>query len=297
MGNLKEIRNRIVSVKSTQQITRAMKMVSAAKLKKATDAIVRIRPYSYKLKEVIETLAEGIEDLHSNPYYDNRPELKVLLIPVTSDKGLCGSYNTNIIRETQRQLNLYKNRRDKRAKLDLLCIGKKGAEYFKKHGYNVIHSYTNMSVHTKYETVEEIATWVLDEFRLKEYDSVKFIYNTFKNAAVYYTTLEKFLPIETEPSKKKSFKNSSVNNFIFEPTEDEIISELIPTSLKVNFFRVVLESIASEHGARMTAMDNATENAEELIGELLLGYNKARQANITNEILEIVSGANALREG
>ena len=297
MWNLKEIRNRIVSVKSTQQITRAMKMVSAAKLKKATDAIVRIRPYSYKLKEVIETLADSIDDLNSNPFYDRRPELKVLLIPVTSDKGLCGSYNTNIIRETQRQLNLYKTRKDKRAKLDLLCVGKKGAEYFKKHGYNIIQSYTNMTVHTKYETIDEIATWVLEEFRLKEYDVVKFIYNTFKNAAVYYTTLEKFLQIETEPYKKKSFKDTTVNNFIFEPTEEEIISELIPTSLKVNFFRVVLESIASEHGARMTAMDNATENAEELIGDLLLGYNKARQASITNEILEIVGGANALREG
>ena len=297
MGNLKEIRNRIVSVKSTQQITRAMKMVSAAKLKKATDAIVRIRPYSYKLKEVIETLAEGIDDLHSNPFYDKRPEIKVLIIPVTSDKGLCGSYNTSVIRETQRQLNLYKTRRDKRAKLDLVCIGKKGAEYFKKHGFNVIQTYTNMSVHTKYETVEEIAAWVLEQFRLKEYDTVKFVYNTFKNAAVYYTTLEKFLPIEVEPSKKKSFKDITVHNFIFEPNEEEIISELIPMSLRVNFFRVVLESIASEHGARMTAMDNATENAEDIINELKLNYNKARQASITNEILEIVGGANALREG
>jgi len=274
-----------------------MKMVSAAKLKKATDAIVRIRPYSYKLKEVIETLAEGIDDLHSNPYYDKRPEIKVLLIPVTSDKGLCGSYNTSIIRETQRQLNLYKTRRDKRAKLDLVCIGKKGAEYFKKHGYNVIQTHTNMSVYTKYEIVEDIATRVLDEFRLKEYDTIKFIYNTFKNAAVYYTTLEKFLPIEVEPSKKKSFKDIIVHNFIFEPTEEEIINELIPMSLRVNFFRVILESIASEHGARMTAMDNATENAEDLINELKLHYNKARQASITSEILEIVGGANALREG
>jgi F-type H+-transporting ATPase subunit gamma len=297
MGNLKEIRNRIVSVKSTQQITRAMKMVSAAKLKKATDAIVRIRPYSYKLKEVIETLAEGIEDLHSNPFYDRRPEIKVLIIPVTSDKGLCGSYNTSVIRETQRQLNLYKTRRDKRAKLDLLCIGKKGAEHFKKHGYNVIQTYTNMSVHTKYDTVEDIAAWVLTQFKLKEYDTVKFVYNTFKNAAVYYTTLEKFLPIEVEPSKKKSFKDITVHNFIFEPNEEDIIAELIPTSLRVNFFRVVLESIASEHGARMTAMDNATENAEDLVNELKLHYNKARQASITNEILEIVGGANALREG
>lgn len=297
MGNLKEIRNRIVSVKSTQQITRAMKMVSAAKLKKATDAIVRIRPYSYKLKEVIETLAEGIDDLHSNPFYDKRPEIKVLIIPVTSDKGLCGSYNTSVIRETQRQLNLYKTRRDKRAKLDLVCIGKKAAEYFKKHGFNVIQTYTNMSVHTKYETVDEIAAWVLNEFRLKEYDTIKFVYNTFKNAAVYYTTLEKFLPIEVEPSKKKSFKNITVHNFIFEPTEEEIIDELIPTSLRVNFFRVILESIASEHGARMTAMDNATENAEDIINELKLNYNKARQASITNEILEIVGGANALRDG
>jgi F-type H+-transporting ATPase subunit gamma len=297
MGNLKEIRNRIVSVKSTQQITRAMKMVSAAKLKKATDAIIRIRPYSYKLKEVIETLADGIDDLQSNPYYDRRPEIKVLIIPVTSDKGLCGSYNSSVIRETQRQLNLYKTRRDKRAKLDLVCIGKKGAEFFKKHGFNVIQTYTNMSVHTKYDTVEEIAAWVLDQFKLKEYDTVKFVYNTFKNAAVYYTTLEKFLPIETEPSKKKSFKDITVHNFIFEPNEEQIISELIPTSLRVNFFRVVLESIASEHGARMTAMDNATENAEELLGELKLHYNKARQASITNEILEIVGGANALREG
>jgi F-type H+-transporting ATPase subunit gamma len=292
MGNLKEIRNRISSVKSTQQITRAMKMVSASKLRRAQDAILRMRPYVLKLNEVMMELSEGIEDLSENPYYQDRQVEKILLIPITSDKGLCGSFNSNVIRETEKIIKSYPSIGKKKFKIDLICLGKKGWDHFRKRGYNVVGNYTDLSKNIKYTEVEQIADKVLAQFAHKDYDLILFIYNSFKNAAVYKTTPQQFLPLILEEFERpRTTEKQYKPNFIFEPSDFGIFTQLIPRSLKLNFYRVILESNAAEHGARMTAMNNATENAEELVGELRLTYNKERQATITREIIEIVSGA------
>jgi len=290
MANLKEIRTRIGSVKSTQQITKAMKMVAAAKLRKAQESIIKIRPYTFKLNEVINSLSAGIEDLSSNPFYDQRETSNILLICTTSDKGLCGSFNSAIIRETQKQIEQYLKDTSKHYHVDLLCIGKKGYDYFRKKNYNIIEHHVDLSKVT-FRQIDDIASRILLMFENKEYDLIRFIYNSFKNAAVYKTINQQFLPIEYHPNEIVDEKNQAYINFIFEPSEIEIINALIPTSLKINFYKNILESNAAEFGARMTAMDKATENAEELIGELRLFYNKERQAAITKEILEIIGGS------
>jgi len=293
MSNLKEIRKRIISVKSTQQITRAMKMVSAAKFKKAQNAILKIRPYSNKIKEVLAQLSEGIDDINHNPFYQQREINRVLLIVVTSDKGLCGSFNSSIIRETMKEVQAFSKLKNPPV-VELITIGKKGYDFLKKSGIPIKDKYFDFTGHASYEKADIVANRLLEQFISKEYDLIKFVFNTFKNPAVYIPTSEQFLPIL--PVEEKNDKVSKAASFyIFEPSEKEIISELIPASLKINFFRVLLESNASEQGARMTAMDKATENAEDLLGELKLTYNKVRQTTITNELLEIVSGANALR--
>lgn len=293
MSNLKEIRKRIISVKSTQQITRAMKMVAAAKFKKAQNAILKIRPYSNKIKEVLSRLSESIEDLSHNPYYQERELKKVLLVVITSDKGLCGSFNSSILKETKKEFEYYSSLPTV-TDIELVCIGKKGADFFSKAGYKVREKYYDFTGTVHYEQVEKLAKKVLGWFIDKEYDLVKFVFNTFKNPAVYIPTADQYLPVIIRPEDKVVI-TKRISNFIFEPSEHEIIEELIPASLKINFYRVVLESNASEQGARMTAMDKATENAEELLGNLKLTYNKVRQTTITNELLEIVSGANALK--
>ncbi len=292
MSNLKEIRTRIGSVESTQQITRAMKMVAASKLKKAQNAILKIRPYANKLNEIIVQLFEGIDDISLNPFYKKRTPQKILLIPVTADKGLCGSYNSSIIKTTVHIIEELTSNGSAHQNIDLLCIGKKAKEYFGKNDYNIIDSYTELYGST-YVKVESIATKVLRQFKNEEYDLVKFIFNGFKNAAVYNTTIQQYLPIEQKEETENKEKSVALN-YIFEPTEEQIIDELIPTSLKVSFYRIILEANASELGARMTAMDKATENAQDILKELKLTYNKARQTNITNEILEIVSGSDAI---
>ncbi|MBT3424246.1 MAG: ATP synthase F1 subunit gamma [Bacteroidetes bacterium] len=291
MGNLKEIRTRIGSVKSTQQITRAMKMVSASKFRKAQDAILKIRPYANKINEVIIPIAEGMEDLSFNPYFQEREVKRVLVIPITSDKGLCGSFNSTVIREAVNLINSYE------ASVDLICFGKKSFDFFSrsKKGYNIIEKYFDLTSNISFSEIEEVANRILKSFADKEYDEIRFVYNAFTNPAVYTTTNTKFLPLESivEQDLQSDQAKHMNHNFIFEPSENEIINELIPTSLKIKFFRSLLESNASEHGARMTAMDKATENAEELLGELKLKYNKERQATITKEILEIVGGTTA----
>ncbi|MBC8344453.1 MAG: ATP synthase F1 subunit gamma [Bacteroidetes bacterium] len=288
MGNLKEIRTRIGSVKSTQQITRAMKMVSAAKFRKAQDAILKIRPYANKINEVIIPIAEGMEDLSFNPYFQEREINKVLIIPITSDKGLCGSFNSVVVREAVALIDSYGTQ------VDLICLGKKSYDFFSKSpkGYHVIDKYVDLTSNVSYDEVEKIADSILTAFAEKEYDEIRLIYNAFTNPAVYTITNDKFLPIESLSEKENPAGDTKQfqHNFIFEPSERIIINELIPTSLKIKFFRTILESNASEHGARMTAMDKATENAEELLAELKLTYNKERQASITKEILEIVGG-------
>lgn len=297
MANLKDIRKRIVSVKSIQQITKAMKMVAAARLRKAMAAITKVRPYSLKLNEIISLLSESVEELTDHPLYNVRPLEKVLVITVTSDTGLCGAYNSSVIKQTVDYINKNYPSDEEECQVDLICIGKKGYDHFRKKDYNVVESYIDLLGKMNFMKVEEMATGILKQFSDKEYDEIKFIYNQFKNAAVYNTTTEQFLPIAFEKTAiENEITTTSVPYLLLEPTREEIIEELIPKSLKIYFYKLLLEAHASEHGARMTAMENATENASQLLNELSLTYNKERQASITKELLEIVSGSNALSQ-
>ena len=285
MANLKEIRNRIASVSSTMQITSAMKMVSAAKLKKAQDAITMMRPYSSTLKQLIQNLSSSLDGDSQNPYSDIRSKKSILLVSITSNRGLCGAFNTNIIKRTKQLAG--EDYKDK--KVSLMTIGKKGSEILSKTG-KVVSSHDNLFDNLNYYDVGKIAQLVMDDFEEKIYDEVVLIYNRFKNAATQIVQVEPFLPII--PSEKT--ETSSSTDYIFEPSQAEIVNELLPKSLKIQLFKALRDSFASEHGARMTAMHKATDNATDLRDQLKLTYNKARQAAITNEILEIVGGAEAL---
>ena len=286
MANLKEIRNRIASVSSTMQITSAMKMVSAAKLKKAQDAITSMRPYANALTELIQNLSGSLDGDTQNLYTQVRPKQSVLIISITSNRGLCGAFNTNIIKKTRQLFD----KEFKNQKVSLITIGKKGSEILNKTG-KVISSYDSVFDNLTYNNVSNIAEIVMNHYEKKTFDQVVLVYNRFKNAATQIIEAEPFLPIVAE---KKSENNSNVD-YIFEPSKSEIISELLPKSLKMQLFKALQDSFASEHGARMTAMHKATDNATDLRDQLKLTYNKARQAAITNEILEIVGGAEALK--
>ena len=282
MANLKEIRNRISSVSSTMQITSAMKMVSAAKLKKAQDAITAMRPYSDKLTQMLVNLSSSVD--FENVYLSPRKVKNKLIVCITSNRGLCGAFNSNVIKKcTEIATSSDEN-------VSFFCIGKKGGDILSKT-HNVIQSNNAVFDYLTFENISTIADKVMSMFLNKEYDSVQIVYNKFKNAATQIVTQEQYLPIENSKSKDDE-KDSS--DYIFEPTQIEIISELIPKSLKTQLYKSVRDSYASEHGARMTAMHKATDNATELRDQLKLTYNKARQAAITNEILEIVGGAEAL---
>ena len=282
MANLKEIRNRISSVSSTMQITSAMKMVSAAKLKKAQDAITAMRPYSDKLTQMLVNLSSSVD--FENVYLSPRKVKNKLIVCVTSNRGLCGAFNSNVIKKCTEIAN------SSDENVSFFCVGKKGGDILSKT-HNVIQSNNAVFDDLTFENISTIADKVMSMFLNKEYDSVQIVYNKFKNAATQIVTQEQYLPIENNNSKDDE-KDSS--DYIFEPTQIEIISELIPKSLKTQLYKSVRDSYASEHGARMTAMHKATDNATELRDQLKLTYNKARQAAITNEILEIVGGAEAL---
>lgn len=286
MPNLKEIKSRITSVKSTIQITSAMKMVSAAKLKKAQDAIIQLRPYSNKLTEIMSSVSSASEDSSQNKYLEVRDVNKILLVPITSNRGLCGGFNANIIKKTieiEKELN-------SKSELTILSIGKKSSEFFKKNKYNVHSTHDDVFQDVNYEDVSKIAELILNDFANEKFDKVILVYNQFKNAATQIVMQEDFLPL----NKTQSENSQEAVDYIYEPGKDEILNELIPKSLKTQLFKAILDSNASEHGARMTAMHKATDNATELKNELTLSYNKARQAAITGEILEIVGGAEAL---
>lgn len=285
MPNLKEIRSRISSVGSTMQITSAMKMVSAAKLKRAQDAIIQMRPYSNKLTELLQSLSANVDGSESSIYSENREIKKVLLIPITSNRGLCGGFNSYIIKSTK---NLIEEKYQE-SKVDLISIGKKSSEYFTKNNYNIIGEHDEIFNNLTFEKVSIIAEKIIQKFLSKEYDKVILVYNQFKNAATQIIMNEDYLPIESADNNK-----SQSPHYLFEPNQNQIIQDLIPKSLKTQLFKAVLDSHAAEHGARMTAMHKATDNASELKKELTLTYNKARQAAITGEILEIVGGAEAL---
>ena len=282
MANLKEIRNRISSVSSTMQITSAMKMVSAAKLKKAQDAITAMRPYSDKLTQMLVNLSSSVD--FENVYLSPRKVKNKLIVCITSNRGLCGAFNSNVIKKCTEIAN------SSDENVSFFCVGKKGGDILSKT-HNVIQSNNAVFDDLTFENISTIADKVMSMFLNKEYDSVQIVYNKFKNAATQIVIQEQYLPIENNNSKDDE-KDSS--DYIFEPTQIEIISELIPKSLKTQLYKSVRDSYASEHGARMTAMHKATDNATELRDQLKLTYNKARQAAITNEILEIVGGAEAL---
>ncbi|WP_033959624.1 ATP synthase F1 subunit gamma [Psychroserpens jangbogonensis] len=284
MANLKEIRNRISSVSSTMQITSAMKMVSAAKLKKAQDAITAMRPYADKLTELLQSLSATLDADSGSKYSDQREVKKVLLVPITSNRGLAGAFNSNIIKEVTRlAAGKYANQ-----DVSYLAIGKKGNDAFKKTNM-VIDNKSEVYDNLTFDNVAEIAEMLMEKFVDGEFDKIEIVYNKFKNAATQIVMTEQFLPIVAFES------DSDVNlDYIFEPSKAEIVEQLIPKSLKTQLYKGIRDSFASEHGARMTAMHKATDNATELRDQLKLTYNKARQASITNEILEIVGGAEAL---
>ena len=285
MANLKEIRNRITSIKSTMQITSAMKMVSAAKLKKAQDAIIAMRPYSSKLTELLQNLSATLDGETGGAYSEQREVSKVLLVVVTSNRGLCGGFNSSITKEVIKTVSTkYVN-----TNVDVFAIGKKGADSLGK-GMNIIKTRNDIYDDLTFDNVAEIAENLMEMFTEGKYDRIELIYNQFKNAATQLPQVEQFLPIKPIEGGE-AITNS---DYIFEPSKEEIVLALIPKSLKTQLYKALRDSFASEHGARMTAMHKATDNAKDLRDELLLTYNKARQAAITNEILEIVGGAEAL---
>ncbi|MFL9837751.1 ATP synthase F1 subunit gamma [Flavobacterium sp. ST-75] len=286
MANLKEIRNRIASVSSTMQITSAMKMVSAAKLKKAQDAITAMRPYSEKLTELLQNLSATLEGDTGGAFAEQREVNKVLLVVVTSNRGLCGAFNANVLKQTKNLINQYAGKT-----VDVLTIGKKGNDALQK-SCNIIANQSSLFDDLTFENVAEVAQTLMDKFAAGEYDKIELVYNHFKNAATQIVMAEQFLPLV--PAQATEEVNSNSTDYIFEPSKEEIVLSLIPLSLKTQLYKAVRDSFASEHGARMTAMHKATDNATELRNQLKLTYNKARQAAITGEILEIVGGAEAL---
>ena len=282
MANLKEIRNRISSVSSTMQITSAMKMVSAAKLKKAQDAITAMRPYSNKLTEILQSLSSSMDS--DNKFSQNREVKKVLIVSITSNRGLCGGFNSNILKKSAELANSTYKDND----VSFVAIGKKGNDFLQK-SFNVDSNYIDIFDNLNMTNVSLIAESLMSKFVNEEFDKIDIIYNKFKNAATQIVVNEQFLPI----SQNEDTSNNNLD-YVFEPSKTEIIEELIPKSLKNQLFKAIRDSWASEHGARMTAMHKATDNATELRDDLKLVYNQARQAAITNEILEIVGGAEAL---
>ncbi len=288
MANLKDIRTRISSVKSTMQITNAMKMVSAAKLKKAQEAIENMRPYAEKLNEILKTLVDAGTD-ETNVYGEERPVKKVLLVSITSNRGLCGALNSNVVKKVNELAENYSGK----AGVDVLTIGKRGFDILKKT-QNVVENRSDLlDKKIEYGQVSEVAEKVMKDFTEGIYDKIILVYNQFVNPAVQRVTEEQFLPVPKDETQDSA---SPVQiDYIFEPDQQTILKELVPKSLKMKFFRAIREAWASEHGARMTAMHKATDNAKEMVSDLTLQYNKARQAVITGEILEIVSGAEALK--
>lgn len=289
MPSLKEVRNRITSVSSTQQITSAMKMVSAAKLRRAQDAVTQMRPYANKLREILENLSASL-DSSEGVYSRQREEKNVLFVVITSNRGLCGGFNSNVIKRTMRSVR----EEHAGAKAHYLCIGKKGNDYFRKSaltaGLTDIENPNELFDNLNFVKTAPVAERIMKAFADGTYDKIYLVYNQFRNAAVQVTQCEQFLPVVPNTGGEKAAKT----DYLFEPSRAEIVQDLIPRSLKTQLYKALLDSFASEHGARMTAMHKATDNAKEMLRNLRISYNKARQASITGEILEIVGGAEAL---
>jgi F-type H+-transporting ATPase subunit gamma len=292
MAGLKEVRVRIASVKTTLQITSAMKMMAAAKLRKAQNAIVKLRPYAQKLTDILQNLSASIGDSGESAYTKVREPQKILLVVIASNRGLCGSFNTNVIKAAVGLIIDRYREQNRKNSVSLICIGKKVSDYFQKRNYKVDSVHDELYDNMTYEKVSVVAEKVMASFTKGEYDRVYLIYNQFKNAAVQYLQVEPFLPVVPKKDEKAS---TTLSNYIFEPDMETILRDLVPRSLRIQFYKALLDSFASEQGARMTAMQQASDNAEDMIRELQLSYNKARQAAITKELLEIVAGAEALK--
>jgi F-type H+-transporting ATPase subunit gamma len=288
-GALKEVRNRIKSVQSTQQITKAMKMVSAAKLRRAQDAITQMRPYAQKLQEMLGNIVSTSDGDVNVALATERSIEKVLIIVVTSDRGLCGGYNSNLIKLAKQVISDKYAAQEAKGNVQILPIGKKGYEHFTKNGFNVVDKYWDIFTGLNFDKVQTAAQYAMTAFATKEVDAVELIYSEFKNAGTQIYVDEQFLPV-----KKIAKTQGKKADFIFEPGKDVLIAELMPKILNTQLFKAVLDANASEHGARMTAMDKASDNANELLKSLKISYNRARQAAITTELTEIVSGAAAL---
>ena len=288
MASLKEVKERIQSVSSTQQITKAMKMVAAAKLRRAQDRIVQLRPYSEKLAALLANVSSGNNEEGMNTYSEEREVKRVLIVPVSSDRGLCGAFNSNVVKACRR---LIESDELQGKEVEVLPIGKKSYDNFRKKGYPMVNDFYEVFGDLTFDNVREAAEYAMNSYAEGKYDKVYLVYNEFKNVATQIVQTEQFLPIvEIEQDETV---NTGID-YIYEPSKDFIVEELIPKSLKIQFYKAVLESNASEHGARMTSMDNASENCNELLGDLTILYNRARQAAITTELTEIVSGAAAL---
>ncbi|HEY2583528.1 MAG TPA: ATP synthase F1 subunit gamma [Mucilaginibacter sp.] len=291
MANLKEVRNRIKSVSSTQQITRAMKMVSAAKLKRATNAIIQLRPYANKLKELLANLSASLED-GSSPFLVERAPNSVLIIVVSSNRGLAGAFNTNVIKTANNLISEKYMEQYRAGNVSIVAIGKKSQEYYQRRKYNVIGNNNDLYLDLNFENTSKITDSIMEGFLKGNYDRVELVYNQFKNAAMQILVAEQLIPVPKSEVKKDS--KAAQIDYIMEPSQQQIVEQLIPKNIKIQVYKAVLDSNASEHGARMTAMDKATDNAGELLKSLKLSYNQARQAAITTELTEIVSGAAAL---
>ncbi|MCA5005138.1 ATP synthase F1 subunit gamma [Sphingobacterium bovistauri] len=292
MANLKEVRLRITSVTSTQQITKAMKMVSAAKLKRATNAIVQLRPYANKLRDILAQVSASVED-NDSPFTQDREPTKVLIVVVTSNRGLAGAFNANAIKTANNLIATKYADQFARGDVSMIAIGKRGHDFFSKRNFNVIGNHNELFNNLDFENVSKVTEYIMNEFKEGNIDRVEVVYNQFRNAAMQVLTSEQLLPLLPE----EKTDNAAELDYIIEPSKEKIIEELIPKAIKIQLYKAVLDSNASEHGARMTAMDKATENAGDLLKALKLSYNQARQAAITTELTEIVSGAAALSNG
>ena len=297
MANLKEVRSRIASVNNTQQITSAMKMVSASKLRKGQNALLKMRPYDEKLQSIMQHISS--DSSVRSAYAEKREKNKVLLVVIASNRGLCGAFNANVIEKAEDVIAKNFSEQKNNNTLYIYAVGKKVIQYFDQSNYQVIDNDEDMIEKPSFEAVKNTAEKLMQNFVDGEYDHIEFVYNRFKNAATQVLTSETFLPVVAEENNEDGDEEGSTQietEYIYEPDKEELIKELVPKILKLQFYKVFLESHAAEHGARMTAMHQATENAKDLLRELRLSYNKARQAAITNEIMEITSGANALRD-
>ena len=295
MAGLKEVRIRIASVKSTQQITNAMKMVAASKLRKAQTAIIKLRPYAAKLRDILQNLSATIDNSDENVFSQERKPEKILLIVIASNRGLCGAFNSNIIKmAVSLATNTYHVQNSKN-QVSFITIGRKATEFFRKRKYQVIESHDELFDQLTFANASVIAEKLMKSFAIKDFDRIELIYNQFKNAAVQKLIVEQYLPIAPPQEAIVSKDPQAMPDYIFEPGKEAIVRELIPKTLRIQLFKAILDSYASEQGARMTAMNKATENAKDLLRDLNISYNKARQNAITNAILEIVSGAEALK--